>query len=45
MKIIDKREMKKNKTKNKKKTKTEKDKGAEAIVEGWELNDFVVHLS
>ena len=43
MKIIDKREMKKNKTKNKK--KTEKDKGAEAIVEGWELNDFVVHLS
>ena len=34
MKIIDKREMKKNKTKNKKKTKTEKDKGAEAIVEG-----------
>ena len=48
MKIIDKREMKKKqnkkqKTKNKK--KTEKDKGAEAIVEGWELNDFVVHLS
>ena len=31
----------------KKQTKAEKNKGrgAEAIVGGWELNDFVVHLS
>ena len=28
-----------------KKTKTEKKEGAKAIVKGWELNDFVVHLS
>ena len=39
MKIIDEREL----------SKTNKDRkqqgGTEAIVEGWELNDFVVHLS
>ena len=32
-----------------KKTKTNKDRkeqgGTETIVKGWELNDFVVHLS
>ena len=33
------------KTTNKKQTKTERSKGKEAIVKGWELNDFVVHLS
>ena len=40
MKTIDEREMQK--------TTKEKQKGArgtEAIVKGWELNDFVVHLS
>ena len=41
MKIIDK--------KNKKRIKTNKDRkeqgGTEAIVKGWELNNFVVHLS
>ena len=44
MKTIDEREMQKNKTKKDKQTKT----GArriEAIKKGWELNDFVVHLS
>ena len=33
------------KTKKQKQTKTERSKGTEAIVEGWELNDFVVHIS
>ena len=37
IKIIDEREMQK--TTKEKQTKTE------AIVKGWELNDFVVHLS
>ena len=45
MKIIDKRETKKKATT----TKTEKSKGGggggtEAIVKGWELNDFAAHL-
>ena len=46
-----KRNAKKQKTtekqnKNKKrKTKTERNKGAEAIVKGWELNSFVLRLS
>ena len=38
MKIIDKRE-------TYKKQGHKRARGAEAIVEGWELNDFVVHLS
>ena len=42
MKIIDEREMQK---KKKKKTMTEKNKGAEAVVKGCELNDIVVRLS
>ena len=43
-KIIDERETH---TKKQKKSKAEKNKGVgtEAIVKGWELNDFVVHLS
>ena len=48
MKIIDERKTKKKQKKQKQKTMTEKNKGrggAEALVEGWELNDFVVHLS
>ena len=45
MKILDERNTQKNKTK-KKKTKTEKSKGVtEAILQGWELIDFIVHLS
>ena len=31
--------------KQQKQTNTEKNKGMEAIVKGWELNDFVVCLS
>ena len=43
MKTIDEREMQK---KKKKKTQRQKGaRGAEAIVKGWELNDFVVYLS
>ena len=47
MKTIDKREMQK-KTKTNKQTNKQRQKGArgaEAIVKGWELNGFVVHLS
>ena len=45
MKIIDKKETQK-KERKKKKEKTGEDKGVtQAIVKGWELNDFVVHLS
>ena len=40
MKIIDEREMQK-----KKKNKDRKQGGREAIMKGWELNDFVVRLS
>ena len=43
MKTIDEREMQK--TTKEKQTKAERRKGTEAIVKGWELNDFVVHLS
>ena len=46
MKILDERNTQKNKTKKKKQTKTEKSKGVtEAILQGWELIDFIVHLS
>ena len=41
MKAIDKREMQKTKEKQSQKGA----RGTEAIVKGWELNDFVVHLS
>ena len=41
MKIIDERETQ-NKTKNKDRRKQG---GKEALLKGWELNDFVVHLS
>ena len=44
MKIIHERKMKKTKTKQNKKDR--KEQGViEAIMKGWELNDFVVHLS
>ena len=42
MKTIDEREMQKT-TKEKQRQKGAR--GTEAIVKGWELNDFVVHLS
>ena len=46
MKILDERNTQKNQKKKKKKTKTEKSKGVtEAILQGWELIDFIVHLS
>ena len=41
MKIIDDRETEKNKNKKDRKEQV----GTEAVVKGWELNDFVVHLS
>ena len=45
MKILDERNTQKKKEK-KKKTKTEKSKRVtEAILEGWELIDFIVHLN
>ena len=44
MKIIDERELqKKQQKKNKQRQKGAR--GTEAIVKGWELNDFVLHLS
>ena len=43
MRKIDERE--KQKTTKEKQTKTGKSKGTEAIVKGWELNYFFVHLS
>ena len=44
MKAIDQRELQQTTTKNK--TNRQKGaKGTEAIVKGWELNDFFVHLS
>ena len=44
MKTIDEREMQKKQQKeNKQRQKGAR--GIEAIVKGWELNDFVVHLS
>ena len=42
MKIIDERQMQK--PTKEKQTKTE-NRGTEAIVKGWELNGFAVHLS
>ena len=46
MKTIDEREMQKTKTKKKNKKQRQKGaRGTETIVKGWELNDFVVHLS
>ena len=47
MKIIDEREMQKQKTKEKQTNKKDRKEQAwtEAIVQGWKLNDFVVHLS
>ena len=49
MKTIDEREMKKKAKKRKKKKKNKQRqkgaRGAEATAKGWELNDFVVHLS
>ena len=43
MKTIDERKMQKNQqTKNKQRQKRARE--TEAIVKGWELNDFVVHL-
>ena len=39
MKIIDERET------QKKKQRQKRTRGTKAIVKGWELNDFVVHLS
>ena len=44
MKTIDEREMQKNKQK-KNKQREKGIRGTEAIVKGWELNDFVAHLS
>ena len=45
MKIIDERKTQK-KQQQQKTNKDRKEQGeAEAIVKGWELNDFVVHLS
>ena len=43
MKIIDERELQK--TTKEKQINTERSKRNKAIVKGWELNDFVVHLS
>ena len=43
MKTIDERQMQK--TTKEKQTKEKGARGTEAIVKGWELNDFVVHLS
>ena len=43
MKTIDEREFQKQQKKNKQRQKQAR--GTEAIVKGWELNGFVVHLS
>ena len=47
MKIVDERETQKKKKKQKqKKNKDRKEQGGtESMVKGWELNDFVLHLS
>ena len=48
MKTLDEREMKKKNPKKKQKKNKQRQKGArgaEATAKGWELNDFVVHLS
>ena len=43
MKTIDKRKMQKQEKRNNQRKKGAR--GTEAVVKGWELNDFVVHLS
>ena len=46
MKIIDERKTQKNAKETKTKNNDRKEQGGtEALVEGWERNDFVVHLS
>ena len=45
MKTIDQREWQKKKQQKKNKQRQKGAKGTEAIAKGWELNDFVVHLS
>ena len=47
MKTIDERELQKKKTTAKKQNKQRQKgaRGTEAIVQGWELNDFFVHLN
>ena len=44
MKIIDKRETKKKSNNNKDGKEQGRGGGTEAIVKGWELNDFAAHL-
>ena len=45
MKTIDEKEMKCKKQEKKNKQKQKGERGTEAIVKEWKLNDFVVHLS
>ena len=45
MKTIDEKEMQKTKQKKKKKQRQKGARGTEAVVKGWELNSFIVHLS
>ena len=45
MKIIDERETQKKQKKTNKNKDRKEQGGTKAIVKGWELNDFVVHLS
>ena len=45
MKIIDERETQKKPKKTNKNKDRKEQGGTKAIVKGWELNDFVVHLS
>ena len=45
MKTIDEKECKKKRKQKKNKQRQEGARGTEAIVKGWELNDFVMHLS
>ena len=45
MKTIDEKEMQKKRKQKKNKQRQKGARGTEAIVKGWELNDFVMHLS
>ena len=45
MKIVDERETQKKKKKQKKNKDRKEQGGTESMVKGWELNDFVLHLS
>ena len=45
MKIIDEREMKNNNNNDNKIKKIKITRGKEAIAKGWEISDFVEHLS